>query len=222
METTYLLLMKSRSHVIKVVPRQIQIRYVTNCSAEEGEIEEVVLDEETAHWPVPPRLRNNLNRIKYEYRAVPLSVYVNGRFVKPADVNDAIKGALVEIHFELHHFSIRKAGHDSFNATIEQILVLRPGEPRPTTVYKRKNPRDGPIEVKASPLPQKQSGDGTSKTDENSANKENEGPSLPAKRRTRQKVKELDDGAKSSISDKRRGKQKAKESEDEIEEHIEN
>ena len=67
METTYLLLMKSHSHVIKVVPRQIQIRYGTNCSAEEGEIEEVVLDEETARWPVPPRLRNNLNRIKYEY-----------------------------------------------------------------------------------------------------------------------------------------------------------
>ena len=222
METMYLLLMKSRSHVIKVVPRQIQIRYITNFSAEEGKIEEVVLDEETARWPVPPRLQNNLNRIKHKYWAVPLYVYVNGRFVKPADVNDAIKGVLVEIHFELHHFSIWKAGHNSFNVTIEQILVLRPGEPCPTTVYKRKNPRDGPIEVKASPLLQKQSGDGTSKTDENSANKENEGPSLPAKCRTRQKVKELVDGAKSSISDKRRGKQKAKESEDEIEEHIEN
>ena len=106
--------------------------------------------------------------------------------------------------------------------TIEQILVLHPGKPCLTTVYKGKNPCGGPIEVKASPLLQKQSGDGSSKTDENSANKENEGPSLPAKCLTRQKVKESDNGAKSSMSDKCRGKQQAKESEDEIEEHIKN
>ena len=180
------------------------------------------MDEETARWPVPPRLRENLNRIKFEYRAVPLSVYVNGRFVEPADVNTAIKGALVELHFELHHFAIRRAGHDSFNATIEQIVVLRPGEPRPTTAYKRKNPRDAPIDVKATISLQNLSGDGSNKIDESPANKENEGFPLPAKRRTRQKVKESEDRSKSLVSEKRRGKQKAKESEDEIEEHVDN
>lgn len=178
------------------------------------------MDEETAHWPVPPRLREELIKIKFEYRAVPLSVYVNSRFVEPADVNNAIRGALVELHFELHHFTIRKAVQDSFNATIEQIIVLRPGEACPMTVYKRKNPRDGPIRVKPTLLPQKQPGDGSGKTDESTANKENEGPSMAAKRR-KQKAKESEDGVKAQMSEKRRGKQKAKESEDEIEEHVE-
>ena len=180
------------------------------------------MDEETARWPVPPRLRDNLNRIKFEYRAIPLSVYVNGRFVELADVNNAIKGALIELHFELHHFTIRKAGHDSFNATIEQIIVLRPGKPCPMTAYKRKNPRDDPIDVKPNHLLHKLSGDGSNKTDETSPNKENEALPLPAKRRTRQKVKESEDASKSSISEKHRGKQRVKESEDEIEEHVDN
>ena len=215
--------MKSRFHILKVVRHQIQIKDITNFSIEEGEIEEAVVDEETARWPVLPRLRGNLQRIKFEYRAVPLSVYVNGRFVEPADVNTAIKGALVELHFELHHFAIRKGGHDSFNATIEQIIVLHPGEARPMTAYKRKNPRDAPIDVKPTHILHKLSGDGSSKTDEIPANKENEGlPSLPAKRRTRQKVKESDDVPKSLISEKRRGKQRVKESEDEIEDHVDN
>ena len=178
------------------------------------------MDEETERWPVPPPLRGELDRIKFEYRAVPLPVYVNENFVEPLNVNSAIKGALVELHFELHHFAFRKAGQDSFNATIEQIIVLRPGEPRPMTAYKRKNPRVGPIPAQLTIPPQNQTGEGSRKADESTADKENEGPSMSVKRR-RQKVKDTDDGTKPSMSEKRRGKQKTKESEDEVEEHVE-
>ena len=192
----------SHLHVTKVVPRQFQIRHTTNCFTEEGEVDgTMVIDEETARWPVPPQLRDELNKIKFEYRAVPLPIYVNGRFVEPADVNNTIKGALVELHFELHHFAIRKVMQDSFNATIEQIIVLRPGEACPMTVYKRKNPRDGPIRVKPTILPRKQAGEASAKTDESAADKENEVPSMAAKRR-RQKAKESEDGAKAPMSEK--------------------
>lgn len=88
------------------------------------------------------------------------------------------------------------------------------------TAYKRKNPRIGPITVKLTPSPQNQTGDGSSKADETAADKENEGPSMPAKRR-RLRFKDTQDVQKVSISEKRRGKQKAKESEDEVEEHVE-
>ena len=127
----------------------------------------------------------------------------------------------MELHFELHHFAIRRAAQDSFNASIEQIIILRPGEARPMTMYKRKNPRDGPILVKPSVFPApKPLGEGSAsgKNDESAADKENEGP--PTKRR-RVKAKESDNGSKPSMSEKRRGKQKAKESEDEVEEHVE-
>ena len=47
----------------------------------------VVLDEETERWLVPPPLRGELDRIKFEYHAVPLPVYVNDKFVEPVNVN---------------------------------------------------------------------------------------------------------------------------------------
>ena len=110
--------------------------------------------------------------------------------------NSAIKGALVELHFELHHFPIRKVAQDSFNATIEQIIVLRPGEARPMTAYKRKNPCVGLILAQLTLPPQNQTGEGS-------------------------RTGKVDDGTKLSMSEKRRGKQKVKESEDEVEEQVE-
>ena len=213
--------MDPRFRVIKVVPRCFLMKHYTDHFTEDGEINDAV-DEETENWPVPPRLREELNKIKFEYYAVPLSVYADDNFVEPALVNNAIRGALVELHFELHHFAIRRAAQDSFNASIEQILILRPGEARPITVYKRKNPRDGPIIVKPTVFPApKPLGEGSATTgnnDESAADKENEGPST---KRRRVRAKESDNGSKPSMSEKRRGKQKAKESEDEVEEHVE-
>ena len=191
----------------------------THHLTEQGELAEFV-DYETEHWPVPPRLREELNKIKYEYRAVPLSTYINDIFVEPARVNTFIKGALVELHFELHHFAIRKKAHDSFNASIEQIVILRRSDDRPATAYKRKNPREGPIQVKALMFIQKRISEVPRKSDECPANKENEGPSKRRKTEKYQKpVSEDENGA--SMSDKLHGKQKATESEDEIEEDVE-
>jgi hypothetical protein len=110
-------------------------------------VDSELVDSETEHWPIPTELRDELDVLKYEYRAKPLRVYVKDKFVEPTDVNDTIRGALVEVHFELHHYFISSDAYDSFNGVIEQILVLQPGKAPPETPYKRKNVRDGPIRM---------------------------------------------------------------------------
>ena len=155
------------------------MKHYTDHFTEDGKINNAV-NEETKHWPVLPQLREELNKIKFEYYAVPLSVYADNNFVKLALINNAIWGALVELHFEFHHFAIQRAAQDSFNAPIEQILILCPGEACPMTVYKRKNPRDSPIIMKLTVFPAPQpleEGSAGGNNDESATNKENEGPS---------------------------------------------
>lgn len=153
------------------------------------------VDEETECWPIHPRFRDELDKIKYEYRAQPLAVYARNQFIEPTEVNHTIRGALVEIHFEFRHFAIQRKSQDSFNVSIEQIIVLRPGETRPATGYKRKNVRDGPIWMNPNITFHKWASD----EKDVRTNKENEG---------------------TSTSEKKKGKQKARDSEDEIEETM--
>ena len=108
---------------------------------------ENAIDEETENWPVSSDLRDDLDDIKRAYRASPLRVFAHGKFVEVSDVNNVIEGAPVELHFALFHFGICKKNEDSFNGMMEQVLMIQPGEPRPATVYKRKNVRDRPIRL---------------------------------------------------------------------------
>ncbi|KAH9009399.1 hypothetical protein EDB85DRAFT_2162774 [Lactarius pseudohatsudake] len=87
-----------------------------------------VVDETTENWPILDDFHADLEKIKIDYRAVPLSVFKGDAFVPPEQVTDIVKGALVEVHFELYHYHIRNKGYDSFNSSIEQIIVLQPGE----------------------------------------------------------------------------------------------
>ncbi|KAH9012439.1 hypothetical protein EDB85DRAFT_2159061 [Lactarius pseudohatsudake] len=91
-----------------------------------------------------------VRRSKSTTRAVPLSVFKGDAFVPPEQVTDVVKGALVEVHFELYHYHIRNKGYDSFNGSIEQIIVLQPGEIQHMSAYKRKNVEEGPIRLKPS------------------------------------------------------------------------
>ena len=126
------------------------------------------------HWPIPPHLCEELNKIKFEYRTVPLPVYINEFFVKLAHVNNCIKGALVGLHFKLHHFAIQKKMQDSFNATIEQIVILHHRDKCPATAYKRKNPHKGLVQVKALMFIQKRIIKGPHKSEEHPTNEINE------------------------------------------------
>ena len=105
------------------------------------------VDQLTAQWPVKPSLRDALDQIKYNFEACPLAVYVNDRFIQPLDVQAILTGALVEVQFELRHFSIAKKKEDSYNATIKQVLILQPGVERPSNAFKRRNLLDGPVRL---------------------------------------------------------------------------
>ena len=94
-----------------------------------------------------PSLRDALDKIKYDFEACPLAVYVDDRFIPPVDVQNLLKGALVEVQFELRHFSIAKKKEDSYNATVKQVLVLQPGRERPPNAFKRRNLFNGPVRL---------------------------------------------------------------------------
>lgn len=111
---------------------------------------ESTVDAETENWSVPAEFRSYLDEVKYEYKASPLRVYGKHGFVEPIDVEEQLKGALVELRFDLHHYFIEKAHFDSFNAGVQQIIILQPGNASAATAYKRKDVRDGPISIDSS------------------------------------------------------------------------
>ena len=88
-----------------------------------------------------------LDRIKTSHRAVPLRVFVDKKLIAPDDVCNVLTGALIELHFELYHFAIQAKDIHSFNAKIEQVMVLQPGQTRPDTIYKRSSAEEGPIRM---------------------------------------------------------------------------
>lgn len=107
-----------------------------------------VVDERTEHWPIKENLHIVLNQIKYQFAAKLLPVYVDDCFIKPSDIHKVMKGALVEVQFELCHYCIQKKKVDSYNTTVQQVLVLKPGMARPASVFKQPgwNVEDSPVQ----------------------------------------------------------------------------
>lgn len=103
------------------------------------------MDEVTEHWPVKQSFKSELHDIKFAYQAIPLPVYVGDRLIKTHDVPAMLSDALVEVSFELRHFCIKKKNEDSFNASVQQIVILQPGKTRPANAFKRRNVFDSPL-----------------------------------------------------------------------------
>ena len=82
-----------------------------------------------------------------------MRVFVKGNPVRIHDLCNVLTGAVIEMQFKLHHFPIQQKNVDSFNASIQQIQVIQPGEMRPQTAVKRQSMSEGPIEVAESILP---------------------------------------------------------------------
>ncbi|KAN0137727.1 hypothetical protein V8E53_004483 [Lactarius tabidus] len=108
-----------------------------------------VVDTLTEEWPVPFKFRATMDDIKHTHRAIPLRVFRDEKLVNVNDIMDVLAGALIEMHFEIRHYAIKGSDPplDSFNASIQQIMVLQPGEARPPTAYKRSTDDDGPIRM---------------------------------------------------------------------------
>jgi hypothetical protein len=107
----------------------------------------VPVDDRTEHWPVKLALCEDLDKIKFVFEAGLLPVYIDDQFVQLINVQDMLKGALVEVYFELRHFGFAKKKEDSFNATVEQVLILQPGTVHPATAFNRKNVKDSPVHI---------------------------------------------------------------------------
>ncbi len=105
------------------------------------------VDDSTENWPVDDDLKGDLDRIKNEFSVRPLAVFKDDRLVKAKGMNSVLQDALVEVHFELHHFFIRQKDEDSFNGSIEQIVIIQPGVARSLSPYKRRNLEEGPIHM---------------------------------------------------------------------------
>ncbi|KAN0136342.1 hypothetical protein V8E53_005710 [Lactarius tabidus] len=106
-----------------------------------------VLNKATKQWPVPLELHDTFNKIKHTHCTVPLWVFLHEKLIDVDNVLDILTGVLIEIHFELCHYTIKgkDPALDSFNANIEQIMILQPGESHPATAHKRSTEEDGPI-----------------------------------------------------------------------------
>ncbi|KAI9435942.1 hypothetical protein H4582DRAFT_1854634 [Lactarius indigo] len=146
---------KDHRHFITSEGKYVNLRFAQNVFKRRAQKIDVdageIVDDETDKWPVPEDLQPDLDDLKFEYQAMPLSVYRSDKIVPVDLVSKVVKGALVEVHFELHHYHIRNkessSDFDSFNATIEQVIVLQPGEAPVDSPYKRKNVAEGPIRM---------------------------------------------------------------------------
>ncbi|KAI9445341.1 hypothetical protein H4582DRAFT_2053392 [Lactarius indigo] len=117
-------------------------------SLTETNINEAV-DAETENWPVPPEMCGELDGLKGEHRVVPLHVFNSTNFVEPVAVNEALLHSVVEVHFVLRHYYFNKKEEDSFNASIEQIVVLQSPTVAPSP-YKRVHYRSALVSLSPS------------------------------------------------------------------------
>jgi hypothetical protein len=112
-----------------------------------------IVDETTANWPIPPDMSDDMCNLMHTHMALPLPVYKGNSYIDPVRVNAAIKGALVKVHFCLHHYRIKqKEGNrsiDWFAGIVQQIVILKDGVPKTdSSYYKHKNLLDGPYRLK--------------------------------------------------------------------------
>ncbi|KAH9165937.1 hypothetical protein EDB89DRAFT_2246449 [Lactarius sanguifluus] len=136
----------------KIEPPVVYMEDYEKRGPKEKEKEKETIDFETEHWPIPDDCKKYLDEIKYEYKASPLRVYGKNGFIEPTKVEEELKGALVELRFNLHHYFIEKENFHSFNAGIQQVIILQPGNASVPSDYKRKNVRDGPIPLNGSDI----------------------------------------------------------------------
>lgn len=106
-----------------------------------------IIDLLTDIWPMLPNYQACLDEIKLTHCAVPLCVFVSGKAIGIHNTAQILEGAVIKIQYELQHFPIAQKHMDSFNASIQQIQDLWPGEAWPPTVFKCQSLSDSPINV---------------------------------------------------------------------------
>lgn len=109
---------------------------LANCSTEEE------INTETLKWACPPQHQAEHDELISTHRWAPLAIYnEDKKFVECKDAHEALCGALVEVHFTLKHYHIKKDGYNSFTAIPLQVQILKPAM-RPSPIH---DIRAGPL-----------------------------------------------------------------------------
>jgi hypothetical protein len=106
-----------------------------------------MMDTETEEWLIPAKHKAGFESMKFENMAWPLRVYRDNVFMEPRNVNEALTDAMVEVYFMIRHFYVREKKFDAFQADIQQIEIMKLGASIVTSGFKRRNARDGPLEI---------------------------------------------------------------------------
>jgi hypothetical protein len=96
---------------------------------------------------MPAKHKAEFESTKFENMVCPLRVYRDNVFVEPGEVNEALADAMVEVYFTIRHFYMREKRFDTFQADIQQIKIVKPGASIMASGFKRRNARDGPLEI---------------------------------------------------------------------------
>ncbi|KAF4586094.1 hypothetical protein EYR38_009742 [Pleurotus pulmonarius] len=82
----------------------------------------------STNWPVPVNASRAFAAMGETHIFEPLNVFAStGRHLDPSLFSRKLPGALVEVHFDLHHWYFAKDKFDSFNAHPKQVIIIREG-----------------------------------------------------------------------------------------------
>lgn len=113
------------------------------------------------NWPVGTAAEDELESMKDTHIVVPVPAYdMTGELINPYSYRARLEGALVEIEFNLLHWSIapkksstgngRDEGADTYVADLDRIWVISPPKATPTSSPRKRRVPDS-IDVEVSP-----------------------------------------------------------------------
>ncbi|TFK69268.1 hypothetical protein BDN72DRAFT_897376 [Pluteus cervinus] len=90
----------------------------------DGSYNQPDFNDTTLRWPVPSVYREHFNKIKFEYEVSPLLAFdVDESVIPPLEIQDKIRGCLVEVAFTLRHH-VFNDGKEYFTPEIKQVRIL--------------------------------------------------------------------------------------------------
>lgn len=96
----------------------------------------------STNWPIPGNASRAFMDMMETHIFEPLHVFTAaGRRVEPTQFARRLPGALVEVHFTLHHWYFSKDRFDSFNAYPKQVVIIKDAASSNVMRHKKKPAR---------------------------------------------------------------------------------
>ncbi|KIJ09101.1 hypothetical protein PAXINDRAFT_17803 [Paxillus involutus ATCC 200175] len=109
-------------------------------------LEDLGPDFSMERWPVADRCKAELQNLLSTHDIQPLPAYDKSHaLIPPHQYESKLKGALVEVYIAFYHHHIKKSRRRVFNASLRELLVVRPPSAMPASPFKRARLSDGPV-----------------------------------------------------------------------------